>query len=66
MLPVIWMQGFLSGRNAQRMMGGGDSDVANVPVPSAALQQAMDRACAGRSTMALAQVGVELSGGQGK
>lgn len=60
---VIWMQGYLSGANAERIRNGRDTEVFNIPSSSRGVQQMMDQACAGRSTMQLMKLGIELSEG---
>ena len=61
MLAVIWMQGYLSGANAERIRNGRDNEVFNIPNSSRGVQQMMDKACAGRSTTQLMKLGIEIS-----
>lgn len=63
MLVVIWMQGYLSGVNAERIRNGRDSEVFNIPSSSLGVKQMMDQACAGRSSTHLMKLGIELSEG---
>jgi hypothetical protein len=63
MLIVIWMQGYLSGANAERIRNGRDNEVFNIPSSSQGIKQMMDKACAGRSTMHLMNLGIGLSEG---
>lgn len=63
MLVVIWMQGYLSGANAERIRNGRDSEVFNIPSSARSVQQMMDQACAGRSNTQLMKLGIELSEG---
>lgn len=64
MLPVIWMQGYLSGMNADRIRNGRDREVYNIPAPSDRLKRVMDQACSGREAALLAKIGVDLSEGR--
>lgn len=63
MLVVIWMQGYLSGANAERIRNGRDTEVFDIPNSSRGVQQMMDKACSGRSTTQLMKLGIDISEG---